>query len=289
MARTTSRNGIAGNAGREAEQAVRSAARSPWVEGLARFGLAARGVVYVAVGILAFQAAIGSGGETTGAKGAIGEIAQRSRVLLALVAIGLFGYALWRILQAVLDPEGKGTDPKGLLARGATFATGLIYGGLALGALRIFRGASSAGAGGDDQGAQGFTAELMSKPFGRWLVALAGLGVIVYGCQQIAEGVREKFRDKLRLGEMSEGERALALRTGKIGLTARGVVFLILGGFLIRAAMESDPGEARGLGGALDALAGQPYGPWLLGLAALGLLAFGLYSLVEARYRRIYF
>lgn len=285
MARTATTNPVE-RAGRQAGQAVEDVARSPWVEWLARFGYAARGVVYGLVGILALKTAFGAGGATTDTQGAVQAIAQQSRFLLILVAIGLFGYALWRFVQAVIDPEHKGTDPKGLAQRGAMVASGIAYSTLALAATRIASGSQSAAADGGG-GTQGMTANLMAQPFGRWLVALAGIAVIVSGLYQIAEGWKEKFRRRLQLDELPPELQHRVVQTGKLGLLSRGFVFLMIGMFLIVAAWKADPTEARGLGGALATLAQQPYGPWLLGLVALGLLAFGIYSLVESRYRRI--
>jgi len=249
-------------------------------------GRAARGVVYAFVGILAVQAAFGGGGATTDSQGALGKIAEQSTLLLWLVALGLFGYALWRIVQGVLDPENKGRDTEGLLKRGAMVVSGLLYGSLALAAVRLAGGGSGDG-GGD--GTRGWTAELMAKPFGRWLVALAGIAVIVSGLYQISRGWTEKFTKELKLNEMDAGEKRLALRTGKLGLIARGIVFILSGWFLLQAALRFDSGQARGVGGALETLAAQEHGPWLLGAVALGLVAFGAYSFLLARYRRITF
>jgi Domain of Unknown Function (DUF1206) len=271
------------HAGRQVEQTARTALRHPWVEPLARLGYAARGAVYALVGILAIQTAFGArGGQETDTRSALQWVAQQSTALLWALALGLFGYALWRLVQGTLDPENKGTDPKGLAQRGAMLASGLIYGSLAIAAVRIAAGAGDAG-----NGTQGWTAELMSQPFGRWLVALAGIAVIISGCVQLRDGWTEKFRKHLKEQEMDANEQRLARRTGKLGLIARGIVFLLSGWFLIQAAWRFDPGEARGLAGALETLARQPAGAWLLGLVALGLIAFGAYSILLARYRRI--
>lgn len=289
MARTATTPNTLGQVGREAGQAARDVVRSPWVEALARFGLAARGVVYTIVGFLALKAAFGTGGDTTGAGGAIQTLAEKSRLLLALVAVGLFGYALWRIVQGALDPENKGSDPKGLATRAARIVSGAIYGGLAIAAVRLVSGsgASSGGGPGTDERTQHMTAGLMSQPFGRFLVAVAGLIVIGSGIHQITRGWKEKFRRNLRLQELQPAVQRRVIQAGKAGFIARGIVFVIMGIFFLQAARHANPGEARGLGGALDTLAAQPYGPWLLGLVALGLLMYGLYSFVEARYRQI--
>jgi len=269
-------------------QDLRRAVRNPWLERLARFGLAARGLVYAVVGLLAVQTAFFGRGTTTDTRGAIQKIAEQSRPLLALVAVGFVGYALWRFAQAFLDPENKGRDLKGLGKRAAMLGSGIIYSGLAWAAFRILtgHGAGSTGLGG---GNEKITATVLDKPFGRWLVALAGLAVIAGGLQQLYRAWKRSFEKKLNLDQMDETERRLALRTGQLGLAARGVVFLLTGSFLVRAAWHYDASQARGLRGALDTLASQPHGPWLLGAVALGLVAFGAYSFLEARYRRIVF
>lgn len=284
MARPTTNTFV--NAGRQAEATARAAIRNPWVEQFARFGYAARGAVYSIVGLLAIQTAFGGRSQTTDTQGALATVARQSTALLWLLGIGLLGYALWRLIQGALDPENKGTDPKGLVKRGAMIASGVVYGGLALAAFRMASGAGGASQGG---GQQGFTAELMTKPFGRWLVALAGIAVIVSGFYQIVEGWTEKFRKHLKTQEMDANEQRFAVHTGKLGLISRGVVFLMSGWFLVQAALRFDPSQARGLGGALETLAAQPHGTWLLAIVALGLLAFGAYSILLARYRRIVF
>ena len=283
MAQTA--RGTMGNAARRAEQAARTAGR-PWVEPLARFGYAARGVVYAFIGVLAVQAAFFGRGQTTGPEGAIQKIAEQSKLLLALIGIGLIGYALWRFVQGILDPENKGRDAKDLVKRGAMIASGVAYAGFALLAFRLIS-QSGGGAGAGGQGST--TAKLLALPFGRALVILAGIGVIASALQQMYEAYTKKFQRRMKMGEMSPEEQRLAVRTGQLGLASRGVAFLITGWFLIQAALRYDPSQARGLGGALETLASQPYGPWLLGIVALGLVAYGAYSFLQARYRQIVF
>ena len=269
---------------RHAEHAGHEA--KPWVERLARLGYGAKGVVYIVVGWLALMAALGLGGRKTGANGALLTIAQQplGKVLLSVVALGLAGYALWRIVQGVVDPEHKGTDAKGLAKRFAYVLSGIAYVGLALTAVEILRVAGRADSGGSTQDV---TARLMALPFGRWLVAAAGAVIIGIGLNTLYVAWTEKFREKLKWAQMNPQEQTWALRIGKLGLTARAVVFGVIGAFLIQAGLQADPGEARGLDGALKVLAQQSHGRWILGAVAAGLVAFGVYSFVEARYRRV--
>jgi hypothetical protein len=260
----------------------------PWVEKLARFGYAAKGVVYTVIGILAIRLALGQGGEATGPEGALTTIGQQpfGRTLLAIMAAGLLAYALWRFVQAVVDPERKGKDAKGLAQRGGYVASGATYGALGLLAARMTIGQAGGGDGGQSQ--QDWTARLLAQPFGVWLVVLVGLIIIGIGLYQLYYGVSGKFRRELKLHEMSSTEVAWATRSGQLGYAARGVVYGLIGSFFILAAVRANPQEAGGFGQALAELAQQPYGPWLLGLVALGVFCYGIYSFVQARYRRIF-
>ncbi len=267
---------------------ARSRSDNRWMERFARMGYAARGVVYAVVGLLAVQTAFGTHGArraATDTRGALQEVAAHSIPLLWLLAVGLFGYAVWRAAQGLLDRERKGSGMKGLAQRLGRLFTAVAYGSLGLAAVRLALGAHRRAS--DGQATQEWTARLMGEPFGRWLVAAVGLGVIVGGLFQIWRGWTEKFKQEIRLGEMDPAESRLAIHAGKLGLMARGVVFLISGWFLIQAAVKTDPHQVRGLSGALAVLAGQPHGAILLGLVAVGLVAFGAWSLLLARYGRI--
>lgn len=267
-----------------AKQTARQA--SPWIEPLGRFGFAAKGVVYTIVGVLAIQTALGRGGETTDSQGALQRIAGApfGRILLGIMAVGLVGYALWRFVQALLDTDNKGHDAKGRTARTFYAIVGVIYLGLAFSAVQLISGS---GGGGSSQ--QDWTARLMAQPFGTLLVALVGAGVIGVGGYQLYKGYTASFRKHLRSNEMSATEETWATRSGRLGYAARGIVFAIAGMLLIIAALRSNPDQPQGIGGALQTLAQQPYGPWLLGVVALGLIAYGIFCGVEARYRRMFF
>jgi hypothetical protein len=275
---------------RGAEQKAQRISRAAqgWIVPLARFGYAAKGVVYVIVGALAVLAAFNEGGRTTNSRGALEEIVYRpyGRFLLGVVAIGLAGYAVWRWVQSATDTENKGSGAKGLAVRIGYAAVGLIYASLAYSAVRMILG-SEAGGGGKREASQEWTARLLAQPFGRWLVGAAGLGVIAFAVYQLYKAYAAKFREKLKLDEMNEQTETLATRVGQIGLAARGVVFGIIGVFLLQAALHFNANEARGLSGALRALEQQPFGAWVLGAVALGLVAYGIFMFILARYRRI--
>jgi hypothetical protein len=257
-----------------------------WVERLARLGYTVKGIVYALIGVLALQAAFTRGGQTTDQKGALRTIAAQpfGQFLLILIGIGLLGYVLWRFIEAIKDPEHKGNDADDMVRRAGYALSGFIYGALAFDAFRLAMGSSGSGSG---TSKQEWTARLMSQPFGQWLVGAVGAFVIGYGFYEFYRAYKAKFRKHLKIREMSIAEETWATRISRFGLTARGIVFVMTGFFLIQAARQYDPSEVRGIDGALQTLARQPYGPWLLGLVALGLVAYGIYQGVNARYRRI--
>jgi hypothetical protein len=268
-----------------AKRAAREAA--PWIQRLARMGFAAKGLVYLIIGGLALRVALGEGGRTTDSGGALRTILEQpyGAALLGIVAVGLAGYALWSFVQATLDPEGIGGGGKGTLARAAHAISGAIHTGLALQAARMAFGLRAGGDGGSR--AQDWTALVLAQPMGRWLVAAAGLAIAALGLVEGVRAYRTDLPKRLDLSGVGGSARAWIVRCGRMGMAARGVVFGLVGGFLLRAALTYDAGQARGLGGALDTLHQQAYGRWLLGLVATGLVAYGLFELVLARYRRI--
>ncbi len=259
----------------------------PWVERLARLGFAAKGVVYLLIGVLAFQAAAGLGGGTTDHHGALLVLLRQplGRWLLGIVAAGLLGYAVWRGITAVADPEARGRhDWKRKFVRVGFGFRAVVHVGLAWSAAKLALGH---GGGAEPESAERRTAQLMSFPFGTWLVGAVAVGVAAYGVAQIARGLLGKIDRQLALGGLGSDERRLVERAARVGLVARGVVFGIIGVFLANAALQHDPSEAGGLKEALLALERQPYAPFLMGAVAIGLAAYGAYQLARARYRVI--
>jgi hypothetical protein len=266
---------------------ARRAANSAWLDGLARAGLAARGVSYGLVALLAAWLAVGGRGKATSREGALGTLADHAlgRVVLVLLAMGFAGYAVWRLAQAIFDKEHEGARPKGIATRATYAARGLVYLGLTYAAARLVLGAR--GSDSENEKARRATSEVLGWTAGTWLVAIAGLVVIGVGLYGGYRGVTQSFLEKWRMGDLSESERRVATMIGTVGLLARGLVFSLIGAFLVKAALEYDPTEAIGLDGALQKLRAQAYGQWLLGVVAVGLLAYALYDLIASRYRRV--
>jgi hypothetical protein len=274
--------------GRQVVQRSRQAANSPWAERLARFGLVSKGVLYLVIGGLALWTALGQRGELTDQRGAIHTISEQpfGIALLVALAVGLVGYALMRLAQSLLDLDGEGSGKKALARRAGYLVSGLIHVALAVGAMRLLLGSGTRESG--DAAAGSWTAWLMGQPFGAWLVGIVGGIVICVGLAQLYEfAYKAQFRRYLRLDEMDQERELWVTRLGRFGYGARSVVFGLIGAFLILAALNADPGQARGLDGALQSLAQASYGPWLLGVVAAGLAAYGLYCFEEARYRKI--
>jgi hypothetical protein len=257
-------------------------ARSTGFEWLSRAGFAARGLVYVIIGILAIKLAVGSGGANASQQGALRTIARQplGEVLLILVAIGLGGYALWRLTRALLGHGSEDSDSG--MDRVAALASGIVYAGLCAIAVEILLGS-----GGSPGNAKKTTAGVFGWPGGVWLVGIAGVVLIGVGLYQGYRGISQDFLEDSKTEQMSPRVRGWIEWIGTFGYLARMVAFGLIGTFLIKAAVDYNPNKAVGLDGALAKIDHASYGPVLLGVVATGLIAFGVYSLSDARYRRI--
>jgi hypothetical protein len=263
---------------------------SGWYAVLARSGLVAKGASYGLVGLLAIKLAAGHGGKATSREGALQSLAQHGfgKVVLALLALGLAGYALWRFVQAVVEREDADDAKEKLKTWGkrAGYAgRGVVYAGLTFSALKLLFGGS--GEGSQDEKAHRTTAAILDWPAGRLLVGAAGIVIVGVGLWNVYRGLSQKFADKWRTGAMSQVQRTWGGRVGVVGHLARGVVFGLIGIFVTKAAIDYDPKDAIGLDGALRKLAEASYGPYLLGVTAAGLVCYGLYCLVDARHRDV--
>jgi hypothetical protein len=265
---------------------ARQAADSPAGQGLARWGYLMKGLVYLIVGLIAGRVAIGDSAKTTDNKGALQAIyrAPFGQALLAVVLVGLVGYALWCFLRAILDADRKGTSAKGIVARIGYGVVGLIYASLAFSGLHLLLGAGTTGKS-TDASAQDWTATLLQHSYGEALVIAGGVIIIAVGLFLFYYAYSKDFMQSF--SGLSSTARTWIGRLGRVGYGAQGVVFSEVGIFLIVAAQRHDPHAARGIGGALAQLTHEPYGHVLLALIALGLIAYGLFSFTQARFRRL--
>ncbi|MEV8068438.1 DUF1206 domain-containing protein [Streptomyces sp. NPDC085995] len=264
---------------------VRRAAKGSVTEGAARAGLAARGVIYLLVGVLALRVAFGDGDRQADRNGALAAIADKpfGAVLLWALGVGLAGMALWRLSEAVFGAAGPDGHKAG--KRLAAAARCVFYVSVAWSVLSFAAG--SGGGRSSDEQSRDLTARAMAVPAGQWLVGAAGVGIAVAGVWMGVQAVRRHYRKKLKLGELSPRTRRLIDVTGVGGGAARGLVFAAAGVFAVRAAIDYRPNQAKGLDDTLRSLADTPFGPWLLALVAAGLVLFGLFSFALARWRRV--
>jgi hypothetical protein len=270
----------------EAKQQAADAARSPWARGLARWGLISKGALYALVGAIAVDVSVAGGKRVQDRGGALSALADTwlGRVLVGAVAVGLLGYAGWRFVEAVLGRPLEGGEKEGWWKRLGYAARGLWYLGLFAVAASALAGADEASSGRKEDR---FTAEVLEWPAGRWLVAAVGLGIFGAGLFNLWRGLTRGFRKNLKLRKLSELEDRVFTAIGVVGHLARALVFALIGFFLFRAAYQYDAKEAIGLDGALAQVLRQDYGDTLLGFVASGLLAYGVYCFVEARYREV--
>lgn len=255
---------------------------------VARAGYLARGVVYTLIGGIALGAAFG-GQNAEGSRGALASLTGEpfGKTLLVLVGIGLFAYALWQALRAFLDADNDGADARGIAKRTAYFFSGVAHVLLGFYALAIvfdWTFGLGAGGGGGDDGAQSLSARVLAWNYGRWILGLIGAAFIGGGLAQFGKAYTASFRKQLDLEPRTLDKISPVCRAG---LTARGVAFALIGGFLIYAAWTHDASRARGLGGAIASLREQPFGQWLIALMGLGLIAFAAFSFVQGYARRI--
>ncbi|WP_299760549.1 DUF1206 domain-containing protein [uncultured Pontibacter sp.] len=261
-----------------------------WIENFARFGLSAKGVVYCLVGIIAFMAAFEIGGQSTGStqKSSILKTIQdlpAGNVLLGIVALGLLCYAIWRFIQAVNDTEDKGSGAKGVAKRLRYIFSGLVYAAFAFLAARIVLG-NGGGGGGDSR--ETLVAKLLAQPFGQWLVGILAVATMAVGLYQIYYGYSEKYRKKVQSGGLEHDVEHQMIRAGKVGYMARGIVWLVIGYLFLKAAMNSSAQQAGGSSEAFQFLENVSYGSYVLGAVALGVIAYGIFMFMRAKYQPIH-
>lgn len=252
---------------------------------LVRLGFIARGLTYGIIGALALSLSLGSGGQTTNQQGALQLLASQplGAVALAVAAAGLLAYAVWKLAQALTGHGPEGSAGGHWTERLANLAAGLIYVGFSAVAVGVLLGQAS----NPNAEQRSATAGILSWPAGPVLVAGGGVVLIVVAVSQIREGLTDHFCRQVKTAQMGPRvDRAFRI-VGRIGLSARAIVFAVVGWFLVRTAIDYDPNKTIGVDGALRELSHQTYGSWLLGFVAAGLIAFALFSFAEGVYRRL--
>lgn len=269
----------------EGKRVAKKAAFNPWMERLTRLGYAVKGFLYVAIGIISIAGALGKSNTPADQLGAIVEFSKlpNANVVMWIILVGLVAYALWGVIRAIYDPFHKGTDTKGLLARGGYLISAATYASFVYPTYQLIAGARK---GSHSNGTVKLVTQIMNMPMGRWLVGIVGLAAVAAGLYQMYSAIKMDFDKQFKPYALTPDQRRTAIQIGRFGTFARGIVFAIVGFFITLAAVQANPGRAQGISGALDYLAKQPYGIWLLGFVALGMIAFGIYSLASAMWFR---
>lgn len=261
--------------------------RERWLEYYARFGYAAKGIVYGSVGILAIAEVLGVGqGETVvGATGAIRAIAQQpfGWVLSVLLAISLMGYVVWRFLQALLDPEHKGCDAADIVRRIGYGCSGVVYAGIAYSVVEILTESAER----DDKTPEEWGFLIMQQPIGRWLVGAVGFIFFSIGCYYFYRSIKAEFRKRFKQHEMSNAEKVWASVVGRVGIAARGVVYAVIGVSAMQAAWLFDADEIKTTEQALEVFDNNPTNEIILCILGIGFVAYGIHMAFQAKYRSI--
>jgi heme/copper-type cytochrome/quinol oxidase subunit 2 len=262
------------------EGTAKQAHTSDSVQTLARVGIAARGVVWLVVGLLALSVVFG-GDRQTDQGGALRAIADKplGEVLLGVLVLGFLGYAAWRLLSAAVGHKEEDGHTRSA-HRVASLVDGMVYIFLAVSVVRFLSRGDS------NDATASRTAELMAKPGGRTAVGLLGVVLIAIGIVLAVKALRREHIDKLRRPRMPSWLRGPAVTIGVVGLAGRSFVLALIGVFLAQAAYRFNPAEAKGLDAALQTLAQQSFGKLMLLAAVIGMLAYALWSFIEAAYRR---
>lgn len=258
-----------------------------WIEHYARFGYAAKGVIYGTTGILAFRAAFDIGeDETVGSTGALNAIAEQpfGRAAIVVVSISLMGYVVWRFIQAFLDPEhNDGKSFQDIVRRIGYGMSGLVYAGIAYSAIEILTDFPKE----DGRTPTDWALLIMRVPLGRAAVSAVGLMFFGVGCYYFYRAFRAEFRKRFKLHQMSSVAKTWATVAGQVGIAARGVVYVVIGIYAIRAAWEFDPNMIKTTEDALATFNGNPTDEWILATLGIGFMAYGVHMFFQARYRSI--
>jgi hypothetical protein len=259
---------------------------SPTIDRVARLGLLANGVVVLIVGALALRFVLGFGQGLAGPEEALASLLRQpfGKITLALLSLGLWAYACWKLVQAIVDPERKGTSFVGMMERVAFGFTALAYLTLGMAGFQLLLGNQVGGATGPEE----LATKILAPHFGRWVAALLGGIIVLAGVLQVRMGVTANFLHVIALERMSRTEVIAMLVLGRMGYSALGIVSMVIGYFLIRVALLYDPKAAGGWQEALALLGSLDPGKWVLGGMAVGVVSYGLFFVMLVRYRRTY-
>lgn len=273
----------------ESSHEARKVAFSPLVEAWTRVGFGARGLIYFTMGLLALEVVLGKRASPADQQGALAALGANplGRVLLVLVLVGLAGYALWGFIRTFFDPLHMGSDATGFIERLGNLVSPISYASLILPTYHLLNGSGKAAHNGAQTAAtQSLASRLLATAWGPFLLGLAGVVIFGIGVGQLFQALSRKFDKQFQMYDLSPHQARWIKRLGRIGIVARGIVFGMVGLFLVIAAWQLDPSKAQGLNGALGKLLQLPYGYYLLGLVAVGLMAYGIYSMAGALWFR---
>jgi hypothetical protein len=266
--------------------AVKRAAANPALELLERLGYVVRGALYAVMGLLALEIVLSvAGGKATDLTGSLVVLVSNpfGKLVLIIVAIGLAAYSLWGFTRAIYDPLHRGSDASGYMARLGFVSSALSYAAIAFFAIQLLAGSGAT----TNDGTKNTISSVLTHPAGGALTILIGLVVIGVALGQFLEAYRATFARDLKGAEMSPRTRDVVVKLGRFGMFARGVIFLIIGWFVVQAGIHHDPAQTQGFSGAFVFLLAQPFGRILLGIVALGFVALGLHSFACARWVRL--
>jgi Domain of Unknown Function (DUF1206) len=271
---------------RQVRRQAKEVVTNPWVERSARIGYVVRGIIYGVMGILALGLAVGIETDTTDQRGALALLGGNAvgRVSLLVVVVSLIAYSGWGLIRAIYDPLNRGDDPAGIASRIGFAWSGLNYAALAVFAAGLFLGASKRNSGDAVQGIVGWALQL---PAGGAIVIIAGVIGILGGLGQFLDAYKAGFRKDLKRNTMTAAQRVAVDNFGRFGMVARGVIFGMVGIFILEAGLHRDAHDAHSFGPAFEAVAREPLGHVLLAIVALGFVALGLHSWANARWVRM--
>jgi len=271
---------------RRAKTATKRGASNSWLEFLERAGYVVRGVLYGAMGTFALGLALGLGGTATDQPGSLviltgGPI---GKVLLFGVVIGLGAYSIWGFVRAIFDPLNRGDGPSGIAERLGFVWSGIAYAAIVVFALHLIAGSGTSPSHDSTQDA---IARILALPAGHLATIAIGIVAIVVGLGQFVDAYRAILKKDLKRTKMNKPEKKIADALGRLGLVSRGVIFTVVGWFVLQGGLHRDPSQVHGYGGAFLLLLAQPYGRVLLAAVAVGFIALGLHSLACARWIRL--